>query len=452
MKEVMMRKSNLFDLHLYDASPHFPNTRSGGQQGESLLDSNRIHKNCIGFPHVIRISRHPHRISFTSSLPSSRNLSCGVCRKQVDNNYGAYSCKTCESYFVHSKCALNPNVWDGKELEGVPEKDDEIDDGEPFKRIADGIILHPFHSHHLRFEISKEAYDANKYCRGCALPVYEGGFYSCVECNFILHENCANASRMKRYPLYPHPLTLKVATKGIGTDEGIFQCNQCAREGTGYFYEHHIDGRNFKLDLRCALITEPFDFQGHKHPLFLASEPYELTLCHMCKEESDDSKLICIECDYILCYRCATFPYKARYKHDNHILIICDREKGSGQQDWCEICEGKIEEGGMLFFYKCHDCCIALHVECLLGRDIYMKPGDTIKDSVSVVVKTSKLTRPKWIEFWILLNSSLSRPICIGCRDRCPFPIFFKGYNDKIFCSQRCIRTRLRNNSIRHVT
>ena len=35
-----------------------------------------IHKGCIGFPRVIRISRHPHRISFTSSLPS-RMLSCG---------------------------------------------------------------------------------------------------------------------------------------------------------------------------------------------------------------------------------------------------------------------------------------------------------------------------------------------------------------------------------------
>ncbi|CAH8279799.1 unnamed protein product [Arabidopsis lyrata] len=52
------------------------------------------------------------------------------------------------------------------------------------------------------------AYDENKYCRGCALPIYEGQFYSCMECKFILHESCANAPRMKRHPLHPYPLTL----------------------------------------------------------------------------------------------------------------------------------------------------------------------------------------------------------------------------------------------------
>lgn len=74
-----------------------------------------IHRDCIGFPHVIRISRHNHRISFTFSLPSG-TLSCGVCRQLVDDNYGAYSCSKGESYFVHSRCALDRRVWDGKDL------------------------------------------------------------------------------------------------------------------------------------------------------------------------------------------------------------------------------------------------------------------------------------------------------------------------------------------------
>ncbi|XP_020881811.1 uncharacterized protein LOC110228503 [Arabidopsis lyrata subsp. lyrata] len=135
-----------------------------------------IHKSCMGFPHVIRISRHHHRISFTSSLPSGK-LSCSACHQRVDNDYGAYACNKCDAYFVHSKCALNRKVWDGKDLKDVPEEDDMIDDGEPFERIADGIILHPFHSHRLRLEIFG-TYEENKYCQGCALPIYEGQFYS----------------------------------------------------------------------------------------------------------------------------------------------------------------------------------------------------------------------------------------------------------------------------------
>lgn len=161
-----------------------------------------IHKDCIGFPHVIRISRHHHRISFTSSLPPG-DLSCGVCHLKVDNNYGAYSCSKGEAYFVHT----------------------------------------------------------------------------------------------------------------------------------------------FQLDLRCASITLPFKYEGHKHPLFLAwDSKREEQLCPMCKFESYKTKLICMECDYIICFSCLTFPYKARYKHDSHFLTICDGKEASDQPDWCEVCQGEIEE------------------------------------------------------------------------------------------------------------
>lgn len=53
-----------------------------------------VHQDCIYFPHVVKICRHPHRISFISSLPS-RKWSCGVCGREVDNHYGAYYCNKC---------------------------------------------------------------------------------------------------------------------------------------------------------------------------------------------------------------------------------------------------------------------------------------------------------------------------------------------------------------------
>ncbi|CAA0394479.1 unnamed protein product [Arabidopsis thaliana] len=407
-----------------------------------------IHKGCIGFPHVIRISRHTHRISFTSSLPCGK-LSCGVCHQQVDNDYGAYSCKKCDAYFVHSKCALQRHVWDGKDLEEVPEEDDMIDDGEPFKRIADGIILHPFHSHNLHLQTTR-AYDENKYCRGCALPIYEGQFYSCIESDFILHEHCANAPRMKRHPLHPHPLTLVVATRGPGNEEGTFQCDACHRKGTGFFYEHHTDQENiFMLDIHCASIFEPFQYQGHEHPLFLPSEPNKWGRCQMCTYEYVDLNLNCLECDYILCFHCATLPYKVRYKHDSHFLKICNGKEANDQSYWCEICEGKIEEGTErafyntpkkdTSFYKCNACCTTLHQRCLLGIDTYMKPGETVKDYLSSIKYASEgQSKESITDVQILLNSSPTRPICTRCLCRCPFPIFFKGHNT-IFCSWDCV-------------
>ncbi|CAH2069831.1 unnamed protein product [Thlaspi arvense] len=382
-----------------------------------------IHKDCLGFPHVIRICRHQHRLSFTSSLPHGE-FPCGVCWQQVDNNYGAYTCSKGDAYFVHSKCALHPKVWDGIDLDGVPEEDDMIDDGEPFKRIADGIILHPFHSHNLRLETSI-AYDGNKFCRGCAFQVYEGQIYSCMECDYILHESCAYAPRMKRHPLDPHPL--KLVTMGSGSTSALIQCRACDRDISGFYYEHYARTGNCLLDLSCASITEPFRYKGHEHPLFIPLEPKEGARCQMCRsEESKDLKLICMECDYIICFRCATFPCKARYKHDDHFLTLCDGKEASDEPDWCEICEGKIEEVKEIGnrktnkkerrFYKCDECCTTLHAECLLGVDILMVPGNTIKDCIGRFYSyykdedASRLWRNKDVR--ILLNSSLSRPLC----------------------------------------
>ncbi|ESQ43521.1 hypothetical protein EUTSA_v10012914mg [Eutrema salsugineum] len=407
-----------------------------------------IHKKCLGFPRAIRISRHHQRLSFTPSLPPGK-LFCGVCHRQVDNNYGAYSCSKGEAFFAHSKCALDKKVWDGKVLDEVPEEDDIIDDGEPFKRIADGIILHPFHSHNLHLEIS-EAYDENKLCRGCCVAIYEGQFYSCMECDYILHESCANAPRMKRHPLHPYPLTLNVATIGPDNNEGIFRCSVCSYYGTGFFYKHQIGETRFQLDLRCASITQPFHYQGHKHPLFLPLEPRPEARCQTCKYQSYSWKVnCCIECDYMICFRCATLPYKVKYKHDSHFLTICDGKEASDEPDWCEICEGKIEaieervyygnQTKELRFYKCDDCCRTLHVECLLGVNIYMKPGNTINDYVYFTKYSFETECTEWIKVRILLNSSLSRPICTGCNRRCPFPVVYQQSENEIFCSWDCI-------------
>ncbi|KAG2333392.1 hypothetical protein Bca52824_004572 [Brassica carinata] len=233
-----------------------------------------VHRDCIYFPYVIRISRHHHRISFTYSPLPSGKLTCGVCRQKVDNSCGAYSCNKCDGYFVHSRCALRKDVWDGEELEGTPEEIEIVED--PFKTIADGIILHFSHEHHLKLEICR-AYDEDKYCQACVLPIYEGNYYSCVNdlCDFILHETCANAPRKIRHPLHAHSLTLKVVTNEYDHNKGFFRCNACLRPCNGFVYEESTATRRFRLDLRCASISEPFKYEGHDHPLFLALSPHE---------------------------------------------------------------------------------------------------------------------------------------------------------------------------------
>ncbi|ESQ40236.1 hypothetical protein EUTSA_v10015515mg, partial [Eutrema salsugineum] len=144
-----------------------------------------VHLRCMNLPRVIRISRHPHRISFTPSFSDNQgDWSCGVCRKHIDNDYG--------------------------DLDGVPEDIEEEEVEEPFLRISHGIIQHFSHrQHHLRLDENTGGdYDDDKECQACVMPIYFGKFYSCVECVFILHEACANLSRKIHHPIHPHLLTL----------------------------------------------------------------------------------------------------------------------------------------------------------------------------------------------------------------------------------------------------
>lgn len=107
-----------------------------------------IHRTCIFLPNVIHINRHDHRITRVSS-PGPGKWICGVCIKPVNGKCGAYSCLVCP-YVVHSKCATSDFIWDGRELEGVPEED-EKEESKPFQVIDQNLIKHFSHEHNLKF-------------------------------------------------------------------------------------------------------------------------------------------------------------------------------------------------------------------------------------------------------------------------------------------------------------
>ncbi|CAN6809416.1 unnamed protein product [Brassica oleracea] len=163
---------------------------------------------CIGFPHVININRHDHRISFTYHY--GRGGRCGVCRTNVSQYYGAYSCSVCPNYTVHTGCAINNTIWNFAELEGTHEK---IEDIAPFKVVEHNLIRHFSHSEHtLRLlEDIVNIHDVYEciQCEACFRLVEFGPVYSCTECYFSLHEKCANLPMEKRLFFDPAPYTLR---------------------------------------------------------------------------------------------------------------------------------------------------------------------------------------------------------------------------------------------------
>ncbi|ESQ39769.1 hypothetical protein EUTSA_v10000813mg [Eutrema salsugineum] len=384
-----------------------------------------VHRTCIYLPRVIKITRHPHRLSLSSSLPSGL-LRCGVCRHTING---------CQ-YAIHSRCAVKGNVWDGEDLEGVAEEPDE--DLESFVRIDDETIQHFSHDHHLRLHENNKICDENRFCQACILPIMiSESFYSCMQCDFLLHEACASLPRKKDHPLHKHPLILHPIapepTEDVWEDwdsnislfiHGMFKCNGCGQRGYGFVYKCSKEDCKFQLDIRCASLPDPVIHGSHPHDLFFNLSQGE---CMGCKSSKcSPFSLECIESKSFLGLKCATLPSITHYKHDKHPLTLCyGEEDTTSGQSWCEICEAKLDV--KQWFYKCDEyCSVKVHISCLLGEERFMKP-------------TSLRMNGGWVSF--IRNNSNTRAICIHCKRRCTEPFLHKrqySYEYSV-CSLRCL-------------
>jgi len=398
-----------------------------------------VHRACIYLPRVIKITRHPHRLSLSSSLPSGK-FPCGVCRLTIDVTYGQFSCNKGCHYAVHSKCAIEERIWDGKDLDGVPEEPDE--DVEPFERIDDETIQHFSHEHSLRINMSNRVCDEDSFCQACIIPILVSeSFYGCTQCSFLLHEACASFPRKKDHPLHKHrlilhpipPKPLEVVQIQGGTFkqysryvEGMFKCSGCDQSGYGFVYICSEEGCQFQLDARCASLPDPFIHGSHSHGLFFNLSKGE---CMGCKSsQCSPYSLECMECKSFLGLKCATLPSKTHYKHDKHPLALCyGEEDTTNAQYWCDICEAKLD--AKEWFYTCNDYCnVTVHVSCLLGNPIFLKPASFNIKRLGVSV---------------IRNNDNTRAICFRCYNRSAQPFLFEFDDVSFSCSFDCIWKRV---------
>ncbi|KFK28704.1 hypothetical protein AALP_AA7G035800 [Arabis alpina] len=372
------------------------------------------HNDCSGFPWVININRHDHRVSRTSLL-GVVNAVCGVCQKKMDWSCGGYSCKRCTTSVFHAKCATREDVWDGIEMKDKPEEDE---DTEPFKIIDENTIQHFLHEeHNLRLDKSGIFVEERESCKACAYPIYHHSFYKCIACKFILHESCANLPKRKRHMVMNKPFILQTINNKCAN------CRACGMLYNGFDYCSGGSG----IDVRCASISEPFFHQSHHpdHPLFYTTPA---GVCSACNKEADHV-LRCVEddCGYVLDFKCALLPYEVKHRVDDHFLSLCYGEKDSKSgKYWCDICEKETDPKA--WFYTCKDCGVTLHTNCVLGDFRGLDAGKRL----NIHVKDCETVR----------NNSMSRPSCHICKSRCIFPIILKLLNknmpDIYYCSNKC--------------
>ncbi|CAN8275125.1 unnamed protein product [Cochlearia groenlandica] len=384
------------------------------------------HSQCLRLPRVIKISRHPHRISFTPSFDRG-DLFCRICRKKIDKDCGGFSCiKDGCSFEAHSFCATQGTVWDCIDLEGVQEELEEV--LEPYMTISDGVIQHFSHPHHqLRFYKNTSGdCDDDKVCEACFTPIFCSEMYSCMNCDFVLHEKCANLPRKLDHPTHRHQLSLRMP---VDLSSQRF-CVVCPRICNAFFYTCINHECSFNMHVECATISEPLVHKSHKHPLFLTSRPEDKRVCKVCKElkvSQSRETFNCIECEFVLCFYCATLPHKVGYKHDKHMLTLSYEEVTSTAIYWCEICEKEIDLMSQRFYTCEEDCCVTIHVECLVNNEFYTKPVTITLDGVG--------------NMDIVRNSHMSRPNCMVCNKRCRHRVFYEFLGTTIVCSRFCLET-----------
>jgi len=80
-------------------------------------------------------------------------------------------------------------------------------------------------------------------------------------------------------------------------------------------------------------------------------------------------------------------------------------------------------------FYMCDEyCCVTIHIKCMLGEDLYMKPGSLWNHYNRKVS--------------VLPNNHMSRLTCSNCKKRCPHKTVLEEHG-LIFCGQHCCRLSL---------
>ncbi|KAJ0244512.1 hypothetical protein HA466_0191330 [Hirschfeldia incana] len=383
-----------------------------------------FHRECIYLPHVININRHDHRVSHTYSLGFGKRK-CMICHKLVDWRYGAYSCSTChDSYVVHSKCATRGDVWDGKELEGVPEEDIDVS---PFEVIEEGIsIKHFSHEEHILYKIEDEddISDGSMRCEACVRPILSETHYKCMECDFIIHETCANLPRRKRHWLSTTPFCL--SANNDDASEALFKCGACQTISNGFRYK---SDEGVSLDMRCAFVVSSYsDHECHPHTLFITT--LDEGKCGGCKL-TKKHVLRCTECDFSLCLACATLPKKIKRKGDEHFLFLIHGEKEASGKYWCEVCEGVLDPHEE-WFYTCHVSGVTFHIKCVVGEFPNAKPGFTYhyqsllgQDFTLLCLRVCPPPHGREI-IQLVSNDRITRPKCASCGARCRPPLILK--------------------------
>ncbi|XP_062172659.1 uncharacterized protein LOC133878166 [Alnus glutinosa] len=320
---------------------------------------------CALKPSTIKITADPaHLLTLIYSLrkviKEHSDIFCKLCYKKLNPNFAGYYCQECD-FVAHLKCT--PKHLD---IDSSIDLTEDID----FKEDEELEELQHFdHDHKLIISRNEVEVHDHKLCEGCVQSI-SVPFYSCEQCDYLIHSTCARLPLKKRHLSHPHLLTLSARGQYI---DGIVFCYACLRYSHGFAYTcHECD---YSLDIQCCSIPKTFKYEGHQHSLFYALNLDEK--CNACDRLKHNSGgFVCTKCNFALDLKCATLPLKVKYEYHPHSLSFTHTiAKNDSKEYYCLICEE--ERNPDHWFYYCAECNFTAHSQCIVGWDPYIKYGKT---------------------------------------------------------------------------
>ncbi|XAR67955.1 hypothetical protein NMG60_11002911 [Bertholletia excelsa] len=343
---------------------------------------------CVSLPTTIKLREncHSHPLKLTYYVPYE--CDCKICHMPIYRRHWIYGCHECR-YLTHVNC-LTPEIQDckanvedqdnGLSPISLPMPDECVD---PVTQFIKDVklegnyreeidIVNNSHKHPLTFfddQVEDQEFSASKQplwniktrkdkrCNGCQQTI-SIPFYYCAQCNFSLHQWCAELPKELWHPIHPeHPLQLITDSP---LDGMTYECECCCSCTNGYVFG--CTSCKFYLDIKCVSLPRTIKHDSHKDLLGLRPIKSECSACG----ERIRFGYECDICKYNLDIGCALLPWTIKHRYDEHPFALIYGASSLDQVDdeyYCEICEKKVHSE--YWFYHCHDCDQSLHTECI---------------------------------------------------------------------------------------
>ncbi|PKI39101.1 uncharacterized protein LOC116209641 [Punica granatum] len=314
-----------------------------------------LHESCALLELPLQILHHPfHPQHPLELIPNTANgTDCG------------YSCGDC-NYFMELKLAVAT----------LPPENNE--DQEEESKEEEGIIIHHVsHDHPLiSFRAKMPEWIT---CRGCWVKESGRVYYGCGECQFLLHQSCAQAHPEIRHPFHPqHPLTL------VFYYENRFRCQACGFEKKRQlaYYCHEC---RFHLDVPCAALFGSLLKNEDRTMIQHFSHPHQMTsfhlqmkaayiFCPVCILQLSGEVYFCPDCFFLIHRSCADklSPEIVHFLHPSHPLKLLEKPWYSSGRYTCSSC---WRDDGSALHFNCKKCMFDLHPGCAMTTLIAAQDG-----------------------------------------------------------------------------